>query len=699
MALGSDTRPAATDSQSRATITGEMATAPAPPAPSGADIAEDPGFADLAELAAIACDMPMAGVLVVDPDGTTAGAWTGLHALVPLEVTPCAEVLRTGEAHEIADLRTDPRWDVLCAVHPCVSYAGVPVHDPAHGGVVGVMCVLGTEPRRLTPAQLRALTALAARVESELERRAASARHDEARSWFDAVVMGLTDGLLLEDAERRILVANQAFCDMLGLGPDPAELVGTLGERQIKKLLPNLINPEAFTARVKEIWGHGASVYGDEMHFVDGRVLVRDYVPVTSGGEVAHLWHFRDVSASRTAEARLGASEERFAALSEASPAAIFGLDERFNVTVLSPALRQQYRPDDAGDGWRWGDAFPADERERLRTAYMRALQDGRPMRFEHGLIDNTGQRREVAVSVMPAHVDNGRVREWIGTITDITERVRSASRLLESERERERERERRVRLERAARIAAEAAREELAERNAELHELHAWKDSLLASVSHELRTPLTAISTFAGLLSDSALGESDRELVAVIARNASRLEGVVEDLLLIKQGAEDLRLAPRALDLHRLAHESFAGLRPRATEEGIELVLADSTAPPAYATANRVGQIIDNLVTNAIKYTPRGGTVTARVEAVDAMVRLTIADTGPGMPPAELAQVWESFYQGQAGQGSGSGSGLGMTIVKILAERQGGAVDIASAVGRGTTVTVDLPMAPGGRS
>ncbi|HSL65198.1 MAG TPA: HAMP domain-containing sensor histidine kinase, partial [Gaiellaceae bacterium] len=215
---------------------------------------------------------------------------------------------------------------------------------------------------------------------------------------------------------------------------------------------------------------------------------------------------------------------------------------------------------------------------------------------------------------------------------------------------------------------------------------------SFLLSVSHELKTPLTAIRGYAEGLAEGAVPVD--EAADTVAREASRLERLVGDLLdLARMNRSEFSVRREPVDLAVAAREVVRRYEPQARSFGVELeAVADGTAP-ALGDGDRVLQVASNLVENALRLTPRGGSV--RVVAERGV--LAVEDTGPGLRPEELPRAFERFYLHERyGRERPVGTGLGLAIVKQLAEGMGGTVAAESKPGRLTRFELRLP-APAG--
>jgi signal transduction histidine kinase len=229
--------------------------------------------------------------------------------------------------------------------------------------------------------------------------------------------------------------------------------------------------------------------------------------------------------------------------------------------------------------------------------------------------------------------------------------------------------------------------------------ELDRMRDAFVATVSHELRTPLTSISGFLEMLQEEehGLGESGRRYLEVIRRSTDRLHALVEDLLLVAQiEARRVELELDSVDLGALAARSVEAVRPVADDKQVHLEVVTDGAPPVHGDARRLTQVVDNLVSNAVKFTNEGGSVTVSVDGDGDATRLVVADTGIGVPADEQAQVFSRFFRSTTATRSAiPGTGLGLAISRALVEQHGGTIAFASREGEGTEVTVLLPATP----
>jgi two-component system sensor histidine kinase BaeS len=214
---------------------------------------------------------------------------------------------------------------------------------------------------------------------------------------------------------------------------------------------------------------------------------------------------------------------------------------------------------------------------------------------------------------------------------------------------------------------------------------------NFLLSVSHELKTPLTAIRGYAEGLEEGAFPPD--EAAHVIREEARRLERLVRDLLdLARMNRREFAVHREAIDLGEVARETVRRYEPEARAAAVELEVVAEGPAPALGDPDRALQVVSNLVENAIRSTPPGGSVLVRVRPG----LVAVEDTGRGLPPEDLARAFERFYlYDRSADGRRIGTGLGLAIVKELTERMGGTVEVHSAPGRGTSFVVRLPAAP----
>jgi signal transduction histidine kinase len=224
-------------------------------------------------------------------------------------------------------------------------------------------------------------------------------------------------------------------------------------------------------------------------------------------------------------------------------------------------------------------------------------------------------------------------------------------------------------------------------------------KEEFFALVSHELRTPLSSIVGYVELLRDDGderpLTDAERwRFLEIVDRNARRLQRLVGDLLFTARlEAGKLDLQRTDVDLSLTARESVEAARQEANREGVNLREEVASGVSVHGDADRLGQVMDNLLSNALKFTPTGGEVGLRLAASNGRAQLEVWDTGVGIPAEDQSHLFERFFRASTTTDSVPGVGLGLSITQAIVESHGGALSFASAEGRGTTFRVQLPL------
>jgi PAS domain S-box-containing protein len=485
-----------------------------------------------------------------------------------------------------------------------------------------------------------------------------------------ATLDSTNDGILVTSAEGRIIDYNERLLRMFDLPPEAIESRDHW--QLLSKSSRRFGDPAAFLARVKEIYATWPPEVFDLLELDDGR-LIEHYSKtlVADGTNIGRVWSFRDVSErKRTDEMR-----NRLAAVVESSDDAIISKTLDGTITTWNASAERMY-------------GYTAEEiigkpittivpRDRFdeETSILKRLQRGERIdHFETVRVRKDGSPLDVSITVSP--------------IRDASDNVIGASKIARDISERKRADEERERL-----LASERAAREEAER------VSVMKDEFLATLSHELRTPLNAILGWSQLLATGTSDEEDlRQGLDAIERNARTQTQLIEDLLdMSRIVSGKVRLDVQWTDLANVIHQAIDAVRPSADAKQIHLrKILDPRAGPVSGDPTRLQQIVWNLLTNAIKFTPKGGAVDILLQRVNSHLEIVVRDSGIGIEPEFLPLVFERFRQADSSSTrSFSGLGLGLSIVKNLAELHGGIVQASSeGSGKGATFTVRLPTA-----
>ncbi|HXV58674.1 MAG TPA: PAS domain S-box protein, partial [Gaiellaceae bacterium] len=558
-------------------------------------------------------------------------------------------------------------------------YDGIPFHGVvgvplrSRTDVVGVLGVAHVEPGKpFSEDEVKVLERFAHLVSLALE----NARLYTAAQEELAERRRAEEAVLQAELRYRTLVENLPLVTYISpvdsltgnvyVSPQVEALLGYPAEEWVRNpdLLAETVHPDDW-ARVKadaeRVRTTGESMRSEYRYVAaDGRVVwALDETILVRDEEGTPLWvqgFILDITERKVAEE----SRARLAAIVESSDDAIMSCDLDLRWTSWNSGAQRMfgYAAEEVL-GHRITLLVP-DEREDETLSLLReVVSEGKVAHLETVRVRGDGARVDVAFTYSPIRDVSGRVVGVSAIGQDVTERIQA-----------QQDRERLLAAEREARALAEAAQQDLAAQNERLRELDRLKDEFIALVSHELRTPLTSIRGYTELLLDEEAGElsaDQRQFLGVVERNAHRLLHLVGDLLFLAQvEAGKLVLDVGALDLASVASESVEAARPQAEVKNITLTLATSPLPLIGGDRARIGQLLDNLVSNAVKFTPEGGRVDVRVRTEKREAVLEVRDSGMGIPADERHLLFQRFFRtSTATEQAIQGTGLGLAISK----------------------------------
>jgi PAS domain S-box-containing protein len=505
---------------------------------------------------------------------------------------------------------------------------------------------------------------------SERKRVEQSLREREAQ--LTAFLQHSPGSVFAKDAAGRYQLMNEAFLSTSGRSRDQV-----LGKTDAEILPAELA--AVFVAQDEQVRASGEARHFEETFVYDGReyTFLSQKFPLPNGGIGCVS---TDITERKRVEEQLRYANYRFQLAEEAAHGFNYEWNLETGRVTRSESISRVlgYRREEIPQAWQaWAALIHPDDRTTHSEAEVTARMHGFPgsfVRSEYRVRHQEGHYLWVEDRAILVRDEQGRLQRVIGQSIDISER-----KALEAERERL------------------LAREQTARREAE--EASRLKDEFLATVSHELRTPLTAFLGYAQLLT------SRRRDEAYVARTAEKMlrsaqaqAQLIEDLLDISRIVSGkLQLEPTAVDLHGVVRAALDTVRPAAEAKGLTLVeTLDPGTERVVGDANRLQQVVWNLLANAVKFTPTGGTITVTLAAEEGHVLLTVQDTGQGISAAFLPFVFDRFRQadGTTSRAAG-GLGLGLAIVRHLVELHGGGVEAHSdGVGQGATFHVRLPLA-----
>lgn len=326
-------------------------------------------------------------------------------------------------------------------------------------------------------------------------------------------------------------------------------------------------------------------------------------------------------------------------------------------------------------------------ERHHEEAVILARLRAGQRIdHYESVRVTKDGRHIDVSLTISPVKDSSGRIVAASKIARDITRQKRSERELQAAKEVAEklnREKDELLQSERAAR--------------AELERASQMKDEFLATLSHELRTPLNAVLGWAHILARAPMPDDAAEGLQIIERNARVQAQIIDDLLdMSRIISGKIRLDVQRLELASVVSAAVETVRATADAKGVRLqAVLDPAAGPVSGDVNRLQQVFWNLLTNAVKFTPRGGRVQVLLERVNSHLEVSVIDTGEGIEPSFLPHVFDRFRQANGSTNRRHGGlGLGLAIVKQLVELHGGTVRAKSGgPGAGSTFTVSLPL------
>ncbi len=459
---------------------------------------------------------------------------------------------------------------------------------------------------------------------------------------------------------------NPAAVDLLGMPPDRA---GTVSAYSSRILYPDgtPVPPQALvSARVLR---DGVAVAAEEflVERPDGRRIriigsarpIRD----AAGRVVAAVGVCQDVGDRAEAERLLRASERLLGSTFELLPVGVWISDRQGKLVRANPAALRIW----GGARWVGPEQFSqyrawwADTGRRVEPdewAMVRALRTGETSIGERVRIETfDGQTRTILNSAIPLLDDRGGIEGAVAVNEDITE---------------------------------------LKETEAALQRAIEWREQVLGIVAHDLRSPLHSLLLHLRLLMRIGERRADQNrTLTEMLRRATQMSRLVEDLLDVSRlESGSLGIEPVTVDARELLDRAWQEFEPLATEAGVTLRKAVGDGPSMVAAdSDRILQVFDNLIGNALKFTAAGGTVTIGFERVDGEVVFGVKDSGPGMFREDLDRMFDRLWQAKP---DGRGAGLGLGIARMIVEAHGGRIWAESAPGVGTMVRFALPAASG---
>jgi PAS domain S-box-containing protein len=503
----------------------------------------------------------------------------------------------------------------------------------ARGRTLGIITlVLADDRRQYGPSDLALAEDLARRAALAIDNARLYAEAQAAEARYRGLFDGVADAMLSIDDEGRFRDANAAAVELLGY--EREELLGAR--------LEDLITPGAELAGVEVLWRPRGGTWQGELDLrrKDGAILTveaRTTVVALPAGPVA-LSVVRDVSERH----RAAVDRQRLAAIVDSSNDVIIGKMLDGTVTSWNQAAEQLYGyTAEEMIGQSIARIFPPERIDEFSDIMDRIRRGESISHHDAVRVAKDGRRIDISVSVSPVTDAAGRIVGAATIAQDISERKR-----------------------------AEAAQRDF-----------------LAMVSHDLRSPLTVIRANAQLL--QRRGEYRESTIATILQYADRMARLIDDLAdVVRLEEGHLPLQREPLNLVVLARECAAAAEQQSADHAIRVDAPDSSICGMWDRV-RLGQVLENLISNALKHGAEEGEVVVRVEERDGEALVSVQDSGSGIDPEHVPHLFDRFYRANS---RSSGLGLGLYISRILVEAHGGRIWVESRPGQGSTFTIGLP-------
>lgn len=610
-------------------------------------------FDNITALAAQICETPIALISLVDAERQWFKSRQGLDAReTPRELAFCAHAINGETLFEVENALLDPRFrdNPLVTGAPDIRfYAGMPLAD-SEGHNLGTLCVIDRQPRQLSVQQKGALKLLAQQAINLFELRLQTRQQQEQAALHKAILSSVGTAVLITDMAGVIRQASPGVLPLLGYEVDAlvGQSLGLVLPDEERQLQPDPVRP-SFNCGSEQASLHELRA----RHRKGQRIPVLfSLAPIAMDGsaQMGYLCILNDLSYREEALQRLQHIAEQL-------PGVVYQFqlysDGRSCFPYASEGLRDVYglQPEEVRDDA--SSVFARIHPDDLLdvTASIQASAEHlsvwhREYRFLHpikGLIWLEGR-------AMPQPRADDSIL-WHGFITDITQRKH----------------------------------------------LEQMKNEFVSTVSHELRTPLTSIAGSLGLINGEALGpvpNAMREMLSIAQSNSQRLRQLIDDLLdMDKLLAGKMNFIPQQLDIDSFLAECVTSHQGFARQHDVQLTYTGGPVAQITADPMRLQQVLSNLLSNALKFSPAGSQVLLSAQELGGQIRILVVDQGPGVPAEFVDRLFEKFSQADASdRRQKGGTGLGLAISKELIERMGGCIGFYPRPGGGSVFWVELP-------
>ncbi len=530
---------------------------------------------------------------------------------------------------------------------------------------------------------LKTLASLGTQIGQFVERQDQEAERGRLMSLLNSTLESTGDGILVVDNSGKYVVWNQNFLRIWGFDAELARNAapGELLQREVAQVA----NPEEYTQSVKWLKNHPAESGEDVVHLRDGRVFDMTSQPQIVGGAViGRIWSYREFTDRWRAAKRVRESEEQYRVIAATASDGILTIDARNRILFANRAAERifGYIPGTMSDK-SVQDIVPSKYRNLGFSELLQAIRNARSGDAPK-LAQAEGLRADGSEFPLELTFGKSRLRGQRAltvVIRDITERRATEEKLKTA-----------IETLKLATVAAETANQA--------------KSDFLASISHEIRTPLNSIVGLTELLRATKLDKDQQDMIETVWTGSASLLHLINDLLdFSKIEAGQVDIVTGEFDPMEICRRSLDIVRPKAQSKGLALVCFSNSLPLPHVEgdANRVGQILVNLLNNGVKFTESGYVATQVEWQADgdgrAVLEFNVTDTGIGIDEKDRNRVFEKFQRADTPVGRrAGGTGLGLSISRLLAEAMGGTLELLPKKQSGShfRFKVSLPLKAG---
>lgn len=638
------------------------------------DTPADERFDRITRIAQRLFNVPMALVSLVDSNRQWFKSRQGLDATeTPRNISFCGHAILQDDVFHVPNATEDSRFqdNPLVTGSPDIRfYAGAPLASP-DGHRVGTLCIIDRKPKFLSEEELRTLRELGEWAEDEfrhLEIREAANTIRDHEGMMRAILDTVVDGIITIDERGTIGRVNPAAVRIFGYAP--AEMIGN----NVKMLMPPPYRDEHDgyleryrNTRVPHVIGFGREVLGKRK---DGTVFPMELAvgETEASGRRLFTGIVRDITEPKAAQEKLISTRMLQQAILNSAACSIISTSEDGTILTFNRTAEAMlgYRAEevigkctpalfhDAQEVARRAEQMSEELERHIKPGFEVFVAKARDDMVDEGewtYVRKDSSRFPVLLSVTALRHDSGKISGFLGVANDISERKK----------------------------------------------IDRMKNEFISTVSHELRTPLTSIRGSLGLVVGGmagALPAQAVELVEIAHKNSERLVRLINDILDIEKiESGKMQFELRVLALFPLVQQAVDANQGFASQYGVKIALATSADDASIRIdSDRLIQIVTNLISNAVKFSPPQSEVTVTVKRQSANVRVAVTDRGPGIPEEFRSRIFQKFSQADSSDTrQKGGTGLGLAITKSLTENMGGRIGFDTSAA-GTTFWVEWP-------